>query len=1374
MALFDAAVDLNPHQIEAALFAIQSPLSKGVILADEVGLGKTIEAGIVLCQFWAERKRRLLVICPASIRKQWALELEEKFHLPVRVLDAKAHRDARRSGRPPLGGNAIVVMSHHYANRIREELRTVEWDLVVLDEAHKLRNAYRPSNKVGRGIRWATEDHRKLLLTATPLQNSLLELFGLSTLIDEHLFGDVNSFRSQYASPGSNLAALRQRLSIFCKRTLRNQVTEYIRYTERRAITQPFTPTDEEHALYEAVSDFLQREDSYALPRRQRHLTALILHKLLASSSPAIAATLDKLRARLETLRDEQADSDPDFAEQLVEAEEIEDDLLDEILAESEDVEQPETAPITIDHQKLREEIGILQQLASRARGIGVDTKTEALLQALEIGLDQMTTTGAARKALVFTESRRTQEYLREYLESHGYKGQVVLFSGTNSGPEATAIYERWIAKNRDTGRSSGSRTLDVRTALIEHFRDEATILLATEAAAEGINLQFCSLVVNYDLPWNPQRIEQRIGRCHRYGQKHDVVVINFLNERNAADRRVLELLTEKFSLFDGVFGASDEVLGSIESSVDFEKRILGIYQECRTPDEIDEAFRALQAEMDEQIRTRLDDTRRVLFEHFDEDVHERLRLQLADAKAQLDRVGKRFWSLTRLMLDGRARFDDAALAFDLEHPPRDEIPRGRYHLISKSRPESRTDTDEDGGGASNVFLYRLSHPLGEHVVDGAKALATPHASIIFDVTNHPTRLHVIEALRGKAGYLTLARLSIDSYEREEYLLFSGFDEIGAPLAQETMAKLFNCAGRIAGPSDTEHTIPATATDRLRDESKRHAEATISRSLEQNNAHFNEARDKLERWADDMVLSAEKALLHTKRQIKARRREARQAVTLDEQRNIQERIRKLERRQQSPASRDLQGRGRGHREARPAHRLPRTPLITADRGGNPLHDSVGSGVACRDNHQRSRRNRDRMNPRYEKLKTLLMELFQLDQPDLDFGLYRVMHAKSAEISQFLDEDLLPQVKDSFALYQSADKAELEKELDKATAQADDLGVDPDDSSKVKELRARLERDAVDIDALESEIYDHLYSFFRRYYSEGDFLAKRVYKPGVYAIPYEGEEVTLHWANKDQYYVKTSEYLRDYAFRLRPTDGKNPMRVHFRLTDATEGEHGNVKAASGKGRVFALASPGESGRDFIAEDDGESGKELVIRFEYRPATLADWPDDQRDKRKTPPGQKDLLALASKCILETVVDAAPSSWIEELAAPHVMASGERADYSRLDAHLHRYTARNTFDYFIHKDLGTFLRRELDFYIKNEVMHLDDLDDVSTAACRAVSLQDSGHPTDRRQSHRFPCSTRRFPENAVVEEEVRGRDDLLYRGCRYPGGVLLRHRP
>ncbi|MEF8730948.1 MAG: hypothetical protein V5B40_03150 [Candidatus Accumulibacter meliphilus] len=245
-----------------------------------------------------------------------------------------------------------------------------------------------------------------------------------------------------------------------------------------------------------------------------------------------------------------------------------------------------------------------------------------------------------------------------------------------------------------------------------------------------------------------------------------------------------------------------------------------------------------------------------------------------------------------------------------------------------------------------------------------------------------------------------------------------------------------------------------------------------------------------------------------------------------------------------------------------------------------------------------------MTQKYQKLKSLLQELFQLDQPDLDFGLYRVMHAKSAEVSQFLDKDLLPQVRAAFGQYKTADKAEIEKELAKVIGGVEAAGMDPAQSPKVADLRARLSSEAVDIGALESEVYDHLFSFFRRYYSEGDFLAKRVYKPGVYAIPYEGEEVTLHWANKDQYYIKTSEYLRDYAFRLRPDDDRKPMRVHFRLADAAEGEHGNVKAVERKDRVFILAAAGDSGHDFIAREDGEQGKELVIRFEYRPATLGD--------------------------------------------------------------------------------------------------------------------------------------------------------------------------
>ena len=383
-----------------------------------------------------------------------------------------------------------------------------------------------------------------------------------------------------------------------------------------------------------------------------------------------------------------------DVAEQLILIEEMEEDYLEEAdeATTAKETEKQDPPKPAIDRKKLEAEIGELERFSSWARGIGTDTKSRALIKALEVGFSEMAKMGASRKALIFTESRRTQQYLKTFLEANGYAGQIVLFSGSNSDAESQVIYQRWLQANQSNGRASGSKAIDIRTALIEHFRDQATLMIATEAGAEGINLQFCSVVINYDLPWNPQRIEQRIGRCHRYGQKHDVVVINFLNERNAADSRVLELLAEKFSLFNGVFGASDEVLGTIESGVDFEKRILEIYQQCRSKDEIDAAFKKLREELDANIQARIEATRRALLDHFDEDVHARLRVQLDTAREQLDRVGRLFWSLTKYMLRECATFDEASLTFLLNAAPAGGIACGTYHLISnpsRTFPES-------------------------------------------------------------------------------------------------------------------------------------------------------------------------------------------------------------------------------------------------------------------------------------------------------------------------------------------------------------------------------------------------------------------------------------------------------------------------------------------------------------------------------------------------------------------------------------------------------------------------------------------------------------------------------------------------------------
>ncbi len=899
-SLFDASVDLNPHQIEAAIFALRNPLAQGVILADEVGLGKTIEAGLVLCQLWAERKQRLLVICPASLRKQWAFELMEKFNLNALVLDSKSLRQALKAGNPnPFESDAVIIVSMHFASQQAALIGQVPWNLAVIDEAHKLRNAYRESNRIGQSIRRALGDCRKILLTATPLQNSLLELYGLATLIDERIFGDPASFRSRYASAGSDIDELRERLRPFCVRTLRKDVLEYVRFTGRKLITRPFKPTETEHKLYEDISSYLQRPDCYALPKGQKHLITMIVRKVLASSPQAVAGTLDMMRERLVRLREEWRKK-TGIADFLFQYEKLDDDLLDELLEDAEDEavesgmetspEQAENSDAPkLDIARLDAEIAELERYSQWARSIGIDTKTRSLLKALEIGFAEMAKNGAPAKSIIFTESRRTQEFIKSFLEANGYAGKVVSFNGTNKDTETAAIYNRWAEANRENGRATGSFAVDVRTAIIEEFRDRATIMIGTEAAAEGLNLQFCSLVINFDLPWNPQRIEQRIGRCHRYGQKHDVVVINFLNERNEADCRVYELLTQKFKLFEGVFGVSDEVLGIIESGIDFERRILEIYQSCRSPVEIEAAFRALQSDLEDKIAFRMAQTRKMLLEHFDADVHERLKGSLTGTQEQLDRFSRIFWTLTKFILEGFAKFADAALQFELTHQPLPEIKLGQYHLITKKQNE-----------VIGEFLYRLGHPLGEYVLEKGKTIETPIANVRFDISNHPTRIVLLEKLKGQSGWLTLRHLAIDSCEREEYLLFSGVSDKGQDIDQETSEKFFQCRADLISAN---FAISASCRLRLDSDAKRHVEAMLAKSLELNSRNFQETREQLEKWADDQVREVERELEQTKEQIKTLERQSRQAPTVQEQHELQQKIAEMEKKKRQQRQR---------------------------------------------------------------------------------------------------------------------------------------------------------------------------------------------------------------------------------------------------------------------------------------------------------------------------------------------------------------------------------------------------------------------------------------------------------------------------------------
>lgn len=487
--LVDSQVDLNPHQVEAALFACSNPLSRGVILADEVGLGKTIEAGLVISQRWAERRRRILIIVPANLRKQWHQELQDKFNLQGLILEAKNYNTIRKQERqnPFLMASGPVICSYQFAKSKADDIKDIAWDLVVLDEAHRLRNVYKTSNVIAKTLKEALAHvHSKVLLTATPLQNSLLELYGLVSMIDDRVFGDIDSFRSQFtAQPREQaFAALRTRLAPVCKRTLRRQVQQYVPYTARKAIVEEFMHSTEERELSNLVADYLRRPNLKALPEGQRQLISLVLWKLLASSTHAIAGALETMAKRLQGELDESSDV-PDLAEVLDEDYESLDETADEWNGQDPSI----TPPTPNERDAVAQEIAELRHFKTLATNIRDNSKGKALLTALDRAFSELERLGAAKKAIIFTESKRTQEYLLSLLADTSYGERIVLFNGTNSDERAQAVYKDWLKRHEGTDRISGSKTADTRAALVEHFKERGTVMIATEAGAEGNEL---------------------------------------------------------------------------------------------------------------------------------------------------------------------------------------------------------------------------------------------------------------------------------------------------------------------------------------------------------------------------------------------------------------------------------------------------------------------------------------------------------------------------------------------------------------------------------------------------------------------------------------------------------------------------------------------------------------------------------------------------------------------------------------------------------------------------------------------------------------------------------------------------------------------
>ena len=792
--LFDAQVEPKPHQIDAALFALQTPFLPGVIMADEVGLGKTIEAGIVITQYWAERKRSILIVTPSSLRQQWKQELYEKFLIPASILDPKS-KDAllaQTTGRQ----SEVLICSYEFAQRHEQSLLRA-WDLVVADEAHRLRNHWTGKGKTAEAVSHIVAGaHKTVLLTATPLQNKLEELYGLVSVFDPSYFYSLDAFRERYIKGATlgNGDDLADRVATIAKRTLRKDADKYIHFTKRMPLTVEFTPSADERKLYELVNDYLQRDELFAFAGSQRHLAALIIRKRLGSSTYAVASTLERIADRLDGEIRENVLRDATGRRWTVDFEG--DDLTDEELEEAQEAETSTKrdfgpgagsgGPLPKEIVDLmRDEVAELREYAALARSITVNQKAVKLSDAIDRGFERLRELGAPEKAIIFTDSTKTQEYIAQSLKDAGKGDGIVLFNGSNDGPEQTAIYRAWLEANKEGDLITGIPAADRRKALVDYFRDHGTIMIATEAAAEGINLQFCSMLVNYDLPWNPQRVEQRIGRVHRFGQKYDVVVVNFSNKGNIAEQRILELLTNKFQLFSSVFGASDEVLGAIEDGLDFEKRISDILNSSRTDAEIDQAFKELEEQYAEDISTEMASAKAKVFDNLDPHVQDRLKAYDAQSGEVLNKFERLLLGVTRHELGDRATFEGDGRNFVLHDSPVKDAPTGRYYF--KSQP------------LENAHQYRYQSPLAQHVMQGAKAYDTPPRELTFSLAKSDRVSSAVKSLEGASGELTVNLVTYSMKARDEdvsesYMLAGALTDVGGWLDDEYAADILDLA----------------------------------------------------------------------------------------------------------------------------------------------------------------------------------------------------------------------------------------------------------------------------------------------------------------------------------------------------------------------------------------------------------------------------------------------------------------------------------------------------------------------------------------------------------------------------------------------------
>jgi adenine-specific DNA-methyltransferase len=783
-------IDANPHQIDAVIFALRRIPEGGCILADEVGLGKTIEAGLVIAQLLAEGKRRVLIIVPKPLLGQWQSELYDLFGMEAE----EAGTDLEQLTRP---GIFLIGREQAGSQRGAQLLRQAGlFDLCVIDEAHEIFAAiykrfdrygsYNPESDrakmAGRVVSFLGRGTPVLLLTATPIQNSLTELWGLVQYVEPTgtLLGNIQTFRRLFADGDDRrlipeqAPELRRRLATVCQRTLRRQAQEFLArpFVERRTQLFTYQMSAEEKALYDDVTEYLLEPDLCAFRCRGRHLLLIAFHRRMASSLPALAASLERVAARLRALL---AGSQTDLSDLVRElAADLEEEMEEDGFLALEESEASESGPVQAELERVEE-------LARRASSLPGDSKAEALVQAVRLVLQR----GDQAKLVIFTESLTTQDYLQRLLLDAGLAAdEITLFRGHNSSARALAALERWQDEvgSKIPEYNRPSRQVAIRLALVHELRTRSRVFIATEAGAKGLNLQLCDTIVNYDLPWNPQRIEQRIGRCHRYGQEQSVTVINFLAADNEAQRLTLDILSSKLELFGTVLDASDTVLHQPEAGAsdqiatvlgaDFEARLRRIYERARSLDEIEQELLQLREEMTEQrqrFEATVERTANLIETRLDETVSSVLRQIRDDLPAGLARLDRDLERLVTGYLD--------ALGVDYERQPGEE----RSHLRIDTSPllpegcrDGLTLTIGHADQLGDADPLHLGHPLIEAAVAEARQATTEpqRARICLDPS-----VSALARYQGRRGRLQVTRVTYQGFEPEQRLLVTALLE---------------------------------------------------------------------------------------------------------------------------------------------------------------------------------------------------------------------------------------------------------------------------------------------------------------------------------------------------------------------------------------------------------------------------------------------------------------------------------------------------------------------------------------------------------------------------------------------------------------------